>query len=87
VFRNPEEGIIYEPYDGEYKPNSFYYQDENRNYILDSGENATEGRDYYSKNRKSLSGFKEIQVANIDSMFTISSQGKSAKEKLDELLY
>lgn len=36
-----------------------------------------------------LPGFRYIQVPdkNIDSMFKISAQGKSAKEKLDELLY
>ena len=34
-----------------------------------------------------LSGFKSIQIPNIESMFTISAQGKSAKDRLDELLY
>lgn len=34
-----------------------------------------------------LSGYRYIQVPNIDSMFSISSQGKSAKDKLDELIY
>ena len=34
-----------------------------------------------------LSGYKTIQIGNIESMFSISSQGKSAKDKLDELLY
>ena len=34
-----------------------------------------------------LSGYKYIQVQDIDSMFSISSQGKSAKDKLDELIY
>ena len=33
-----------------------------------------------------LSGYKCIQVPD-DSMFTISSQGRSAKDKLDELIY
>jgi hypothetical protein len=32
-------------------------------------------------------GYRYIQVPNIDTMFSISAQGKSAKEKLDELLY
>lgn len=36
---------------------------------------------------KGGTGYKYIQVPNIDTMFTISSQGKSAKERLDELLY
>lgn len=34
-----------------------------------------------------MSGFKYIQVPDLDKMFTISAQGKSAKERLDELLY
>lgn len=34
-----------------------------------------------------LSGFRYIQCAEIDGMFSISAQGKSAKERLDELLY
>jgi hypothetical protein len=36
-----------------------------------------------------LSGYKYIQVPEfeMDKMFTISAQGKSAKERLDELLY
>ena len=32
-------------------------------------------------------GYRYVQVPNIDTMFSISAQGKSAKEKLDELLY
>ena len=34
-----------------------------------------------------LSGYKYIQVQNIESMFSISAQGKSAKTLLEELLY
>lgn len=34
-----------------------------------------------------LPGFRYIQCAGIDGMFSISAQGKSAKEHLDELLY
>lgn len=34
-----------------------------------------------------ISGFRYIQVPDIDNMFAISAQGKSAKDKLDELLY
>jgi hypothetical protein len=34
-----------------------------------------------------MSGYKAIQVPSIESMFTISSQGKSAKDRLEELLY
>ena len=34
-----------------------------------------------------ITGYRCIQVPNIDTMFTISAQGKSAKERLDELLY
>lgn len=33
------------------------------------------------------SAYKVIQVAGIEQMFSISSQGKSAKDKLDELIY
>lgn len=32
-------------------------------------------------------GYRYIQIPNIDTMFSISAQGKSAKERLDELLY
>jgi hypothetical protein len=34
-----------------------------------------------------LSGYSYVQVPNIDYMFTISAQGKSAKDRLDELIY
>ena len=34
-----------------------------------------------------MSGYKYIQVPDIDSMFSISAQGKSAKDRLDELIY
>ena len=34
-----------------------------------------------------LTGYSYIQVPNIDTMFKISSQGKSAKDRLDELIY
>ena len=34
-----------------------------------------------------LTGFRYIQVPDIESMFTISAQGKSAKDRLDELIY
>ena len=33
------------------------------------------------------SGYRYIQTARFDEMFTISAQGKSAKERIDELLY
>ena len=32
-------------------------------------------------------GYRYIKVSDIESMFSISSQGKSIKDKLDELLY
>jgi hypothetical protein len=32
-------------------------------------------------------GFRYIQVSDIDYMFTCSAQGKSAKNRLDELIY
>ena len=38
-------------------------------------------------NTTMMSGYKYVQVKNLDSMFSISSQGKSAKDKLDELIY
>lgn len=38
-------------------------------------------------NESTMSGYKYVQVKNIDSMFSISAQGKSAKDKLDELIY
>ena len=34
-----------------------------------------------------MHGYKYIQIKDLDKMFTISAQGKSAKERLDELLY
>ena len=34
-----------------------------------------------------MAGYKYIQITDLDKMFTISAQGKSAKERLDELLY
>lgn len=34
-----------------------------------------------------MTGYKYIQIPNIDMMFMISTQGKSAKDKLDELIY
>lgn len=34
-----------------------------------------------------MSGYKYIQVPDIDTMFSISAQGKSAKDRLDELIY
>lgn len=34
-----------------------------------------------------ISGYKCIQIGNDDSMFSISSQGRSAKDTLDELIY
>ena len=36
---------------------------------------------------QSFGGYKIIQIPNIEEMFSISSQGKNAKDKLDELLY
>lgn len=43
-------------------------------------EDATQAGD-------SGSGYRYIQVPEIESMFSISSQGKSVKDRLDELLY
>lgn len=36
---------------------------------------------------ETILGYKYIQVPNVESMFRISTQGKSAKDKLDELIY
>lgn len=38
-------------------------------------------------NFEHLGAYKSIQVPNIENMFSVSAQGKSAKERLDELLY
>ena len=38
-------------------------------------------------NEPKMSGYKYIQIPDLDKMFTISARGKSAKERLDELLY
>jgi hypothetical protein len=32
-------------------------------------------------------GFRYVQAPNLDHMFTCSAQGKSAKDKLNELIY
>lgn len=34
-----------------------------------------------------MTGYKYIQIPNVDTMFQISTQGKSAKDRLDELIY
>lgn len=34
-----------------------------------------------------ITGYKYIQIPNVETMFNISTQGKSAKDKLDELIY
>ena len=36
---------------------------------------------------ENMTGYKYIQVQNIESMFSVSGQGKSAKDRLDELIY
>ena len=36
---------------------------------------------------ETIFGYKYIQIPNVESMFKISMQGKSAKDKLDELIY
>lgn len=69
-----------------YSKGTYYIYNDNYGYILTSQEfDNTET--YYEKIFVPLSGFKVVQVPNIESMFSISSQGKSAKERLDELLY
>ena len=34
-----------------------------------------------------LGAYRSIQIPDIETMFSISAQGKNAKERLDELLY
>ena len=63
-----------------------YFLYENDSYVL-ATENYDSEKQYFEKIYKNLSGYKAIQVPSIESMFTISAQGKSAKESLDELLY
>lgn len=55
---------------------SIYFR-ETPNIIFESPENTIQPK----------SGYKYIQVQDIDSMFSLSSQGKSAKDRLDELIY
>lgn len=38
-------------------------------------------------NQQRLRAYRYIQIPQLENMFTISAQGKSAKERLDELLY
>lgn len=41
----------------------------------------------YDSEDITLTGYRYIQVKDIDTMFSISAQGKSAKDRLDELIY
>lgn len=41
----------------------------------------------YDSDDVTLTGYRYIQVKDIDTMFSISAQGKSAKDRLDELIY
>ena len=88
VFQNSKD-FIYKPINVEsYKKDTYYYYDSDKNkYMLDKSENIVENRQYYIGTYETLSGYKHIRVPNIEHMFTISGQGKSAKDKLDELLY
>lgn len=45
----------------------------------------TTAEDYQIEEHKS--GYRYFNTSNLDSIFSISSQGKSAKERVDELLY
>ena len=44
-------------------------------------------KSYNEEVSQSLTGYKYIQVQDLETMFTISAQGKSAKDRLDELIY
>lgn len=55
---------------------SIYFR-ETPDVIFESPENTIQPK----------TGYKYIQVQDIDSMFSLSSQGKSAKDRLDELIY
>lgn len=89
MFREADDGISYDEVDPNkypYEKNTYYIKD-NDVYYLSTAENLQTGQKYYKKVYTQFSGFKTIQVPAIETMFSISSQGKSAKEKLDELLY
>ncbi len=58
---------------------SIYFR-ETPNIIFE--ESAAEG-----SNQQRLSAYRYIQIPQMENMFSISAQGKSAKERLDELLY
>ena len=90
VFRSPND-CIYEKITlnrDTYRPNTYFCLSEDYAvYVLCSDPQYDANKTYYLKTYEQTTGFKYIQVPSIDTMFTISSQGKSAKERLDELLY
>ena len=81
--------IVIELTEATYKPNQYYYFDaKQEEYIIDTSPVYTQDRVYYIfVTAIDNSGYKYIQVNDIDNMFSISSQGKSAKDRLDELIY
>ena len=89
MFRGADDGVEYKVVQlnaNSYEKNTYYIKDNNIYYLSDSDDWESE-KTYYKKVYTQLSGFKTIQVPAIETMFSISTQGKSAKERLDELLY
>lgn len=56
---------------------SIYYRDTPNIIFLENGEERDESK----------SGYRYFQVSGFESMFSISSQGKSAKDEIDSLVY
>ena len=94
VFREPDEGIVYQRVNitrADYYSAIPYYRYDTQLFKFVLIDKTKEPFDtavnYYIQIRTQLSGFKVIQVPMIEQLFTISAQGKSAKDSLDELLY
>ena len=91
VFRQPNDGVLYEKIvltASSYRKNTYYKKHSTQGYYyLSTEESFDKDSTYYEKTYQQMSGYKAIQVPSIESMFTISSQGKSAKDRLEELLY
>ena len=56
-------------------------------YFRDTPDIIFEESSAEGSNVQHLSAYRYIQIPQLENMFTISAQGKSAKERLDELLY
>jgi hypothetical protein len=71
----------------DYEPGIYYiYNEENNEYILSENWDA-DALYFIHKYPDPLPGFRYIQIPDYENMFSISGRGKSAKERLDELLY